>query len=139
MSTRNLSGRVKGVWRVRLTTSPPSVSRLSKKCGSLDVSQPCGLPRPVTGVVFFHGRVCKSGFLVASEKCGKKQRGSGCSCFEGGRGGDLLQPRPLTNPYTPCSPYLSQWTRPNPLRILLRSARARNTGGTYFILQDVYS
>jgi hypothetical protein len=49
ISSKNLSGG-KGRPARKADNLTPSVSRLSRKCGSFDVSQPYGSPQPVTGI-----------------------------------------------------------------------------------------
>jgi hypothetical protein len=41
---------VKRGWRIRLITSPPSVSLFCRQCGILSISQPCKPPWFVTGI-----------------------------------------------------------------------------------------
>jgi hypothetical protein len=45
--------RIKRDRRVRMTTLQSSVSRLSRRCGSLDISQLHEAPRPVRVIAFF--------------------------------------------------------------------------------------
>jgi hypothetical protein len=53
MSTRNFPGDNVSR-RVKLKTSQPSVSRFSRQCGILNISQPYRPPRPVMGIFFLH-------------------------------------------------------------------------------------
>jgi hypothetical protein len=46
--------KVKGGRCVLVITWPPSVGRFSRQCGILDISQPCRLPQPVTGIALLY-------------------------------------------------------------------------------------
>jgi hypothetical protein len=47
---------------IRMITSPPSVSRLSRQCGILSISQPYRPPQSVTGIalLFYELYVCRT-------------------------------------------------------------------------------
>jgi hypothetical protein len=48
--TNNVSGRVERGLYVGMTTLPQSMSRLSRQCGILNISQPYRPPQPVMGI-----------------------------------------------------------------------------------------
>jgi hypothetical protein len=70
MSNRTCFWGVKRGQRVMLTTSPPSMSRLYRQCGILNISQPYRLPWPDMGIDLLYLRVQSSSIEVhTSTKC----------------------------------------------------------------------
>jgi hypothetical protein len=57
---------------IRLTNLSPSVSRLSRQCGILNISQPCRPPQPVMVIVLLyftlHTWICCTGWRRETEK-----------------------------------------------------------------------
>jgi hypothetical protein len=58
--------------RVRPTTLPPSVSRLPRRCGSLNLSHPHGPSRPVTGIALLT-------FTLQNQYCGMLNNFNTCA------------------------------------------------------------
>jgi hypothetical protein len=63
MSTRTIPGG-KGGWRLRLTNFPSYVSRLSGRCGILDLSHPYGPSQSVTRIAL---PFCKEEYVFQYE------------------------------------------------------------------------
>jgi hypothetical protein len=61
----NVPGGVERGQCVRLTTLPPSVSRLSRQCGILNIPQSHRSPRPVTGTALLFYSKLTSFFPIA--------------------------------------------------------------------------
>jgi hypothetical protein len=77
MSTRRSFWGVKRGRHIKLTTLPPSVSWMSRKCGFLNISQPYRPPRSVTRIaLFFTTKLWlishKQLLLTVSVACGGK-------------------------------------------------------------------
>jgi hypothetical protein len=89
---------------LRLTTLPPSESRLSRQCGIVNISQPYRSPKPVAGIALLYVTLLYSTIIIITRKSSLPLVSTGTRGYHSVR----YEYWHLVVYIVPCSPYVNR-------------------------------